>query len=91
MNRESPRTPNQPVETVVSGSFRKHMEAIGTILENFQRADIKVLAPASKDVIDPHMEFIILATDDQEKPPPQTRNGFHARDTESAFSLHRQY
>lgn len=58
---------NNP-ETVVSGSFRKHMEQIGGVLQRFKMADIKVLAPATNEAIDTDQEFIILATDDPNKP-----------------------
>lgn len=69
-------------ETVVSGSFRKHMEKIGEAIENFEKAGIKVLSPTTKEILDPNEEFVLLATDDPSTPPPQARNEFHARDTQ---------
>ena len=48
-------------ETVISGSFRKHMEQIGKALEGFEKADVKVLAPTTKEAINPDEKFIILA------------------------------
>lgn len=63
-------------ETVVSGSFRKHMEQIGKALENFENADVKVLAPATKEALNPNEEFIILATDDPDKPPNRLEMDF---------------
>lgn len=69
MNPEEKLSAIKPPETVVSGSFRKHMEQIGRVLESFERADVKVLAPATKEAVNPDEEFVILATDDPEKPP----------------------
>lgn len=64
------------METVVSGSFRKHMEQVGMIIENFRNADVKVLAPATQEVINPDDEFVILATDDQKRPPHKLEMDF---------------
>ena len=63
-------------ETVVSGSFRKHMEQIGKALENFKKAGVNVLAPATKEIINPGKEFIILATDDPGKEPHKLEMDF---------------
>ncbi|MDP2669160.1 MAG: hypothetical protein Q8P07_04985 [bacterium] len=63
-------------ETVISGSFRKHMEQIGKALEGFEKADVKVLAPTTKEAINPDEEFIILATDDPNKPPHKLEMDF---------------
>lgn len=63
-------------ETVVSGSFRKHMEEIGNIIENFQEANVKVLAPTTKEAVNPHEDFVILATDDPKKPPHRLEMDF---------------
>ncbi len=63
-------------ETVVSGSFRKHMEQIAKTLEGFEKADVKVLAPATKEAVNPDEEFIILATDDPNKPPHKLEMDF---------------
>ena len=46
----------------------KHRQ-IGEVLEGFERVDVKVLAPFTKEIINPDEEFIILATDDPGKPP----------------------
>ena len=63
-------------ETVVSGSFRKHMEQIGKVLESFERADVKVLAPATKETVNPNEDFVILVTDDPGKPPHKLEMDF---------------
>ncbi len=63
-------------ETVVSGSFRKYMEQIGQALEAFRKADVKVLAPATKEAVNPDEAFIILATDDPNKPPHKLEMDF---------------
>lgn len=59
---------NIEASAVISGSFRKHMEQIGKILDNFERANIKVLAPATGEVINPDEPFVLLVTDDPNKP-----------------------
>ncbi len=76
MNPEQKFSTFEHTETVVSGSFRKHMEYIGTVLENFERAGVKVLAPATKEVINSDEEFVILATDDPEKLPHKLEMDF---------------
>jgi hypothetical protein len=76
MNSEGKPNFIERPETVVSGSFRKHMEQIGKVLENFENADVKVLAPATKEAINPDEEFIILVTDDPEKPPHKLEMDF---------------
>ena len=63
-------------KTVISGSFRKHMEQIGKALKGFERADVKVLAPATKEIINPNEEFIILASDDPNSPPHKLEMDF---------------
>jgi len=63
-------------ETVISGSFRKNMEQIGKALEGFEKADVKVLAPTTKEAVNPDEEFIILATDDPNKPPHKLEMDF---------------
>ncbi len=73
--REKP-TGVENVETVVSGSFRKYMEQIGQALEAFKKADVKVLAPATKEAVNPEESFIILATDDPNKPPHKLEMDF---------------
>lgn len=76
MNPEEKLSAIESSGTVVSGSFRKHMEQIGRALESFERADVKVLAPATKEAVNPDEEFIILATDDPEKPPHKLEMDF---------------
>ncbi|MCX6766556.1 MAG: hypothetical protein NT170_02130 [Candidatus Moranbacteria bacterium] len=68
MNEKGELNAIERPETVVSGSFRKHMEQIGKDLEGFESADVKVLAPTTKETINPDEEFVILATDDPNKP-----------------------
>ena len=69
MNETEKINPSENPAIVVSGSFRKHMEQIGKALEGFEKAGVKVLAPVTKERINPDEEFIILATDDPSKPP----------------------
>ena len=76
MNSEGKSNFIERPETVVSGSFRKHMEEIGKALENFENADVKVFAPATKETLDPNEEFVILATDDPNKPPHKLEMDF---------------
>ncbi len=72
-------------ETVVSGSFRKHMEQIRQVMSNFEKAGVKVLAPTSPEVVDPNQEFIILATDDAEKAPNELEKDFMREIRRAAF------
>lgn len=76
MNEESKLNDIEHPETVVSGSFRKHMEQIGEALDSFERAGIKVLAPTTKEAVNPDEEFIILATDDPSEPPHKLEMDF---------------
>ncbi len=63
-------------ETVISGSFRKHMEQIGKALDGFGKANVKVLAPTTREAINQDEDFIILATDDPSKPPHKLEMDF---------------
>lgn len=63
-------------ETVISGSFRKHMEQISSAVDHFKEAGVKVLAPATGETVDPDEEFIILTTDDPDKPPHRLEMDF---------------
>ncbi|OGD08322.1 hypothetical protein A2397_03775 [Candidatus Amesbacteria bacterium RIFOXYB1_FULL_44_23] len=76
MNLEEKPNIVERLEIVVSGSFRRHMEQIGKVLENFEKAEVKVLAPATKEALNPDEEFIILATDDPDKPPHRLEMDF---------------
>ena len=85
MNPEEKINAIERPETVVSGSFRKHMEQIGKVLESFEKAGVKVLAPATKEAVNPDEEFIILATDDPDKPPHKLEMDFMREIREADF------
>ena len=55
------------IKIVISGSFRKHLDDIGTALTNFKKSGIKVLAPLTKEAINGNNDFVFLATDDPAK------------------------
>ena len=56
-------------KAVISGSFRKHLEQISNAMDCFKRIGVKVLAPATKEPVGADDEFVILVTDDPDKPP----------------------
>lgn len=58
---------NTKIKIVISGSFRKYLNDIGIAIANFEKANIKVLAPLTKKAIDINDNFIFLATDNPEK------------------------
>jgi len=76
MNPEEKISTIKSPETVVSGSFRKHMEQIGKAIDSFESSGVRVLAPTTKEMINPDEEFVILTTDDPEKPPHKLEMDF---------------
>ncbi len=49
--------------TVISGSFRKHLNQISTLKKSLERLDVCVLSPSKCSAINPDDEFIILESD----------------------------
>ena len=58
---------NTEIKIVISGSFRKYLNDIGTAIANFEKANTKVLAPLTKEALNGNDSFVFLATDDPEK------------------------
>jgi len=54
-------------KTVISGSFRKHLNDIGIAMASFEKANTKVLAPLTKEATKEDGNFVFLATDDPQK------------------------
>lgn len=52
---------------VISGSFRKHLAAIGDARKSFENSGIEVLAPLTQEVAGENDEFVFLSTDDATK------------------------
>ena len=51
------------IETVISGSFRKHLQQIFLLKELIQKKGIRVLSPAGNLAVNPDEEFVILDSD----------------------------
>ena len=68
-----------PITTSLIGSFRKHFGAIRAVMAQFEQAGIHVLSPKPSDVIDPRVEFVILASD----------NPMHTEEEIELIALHR--
>lgn len=58
---------NTKIKIVISGSFRKYLNDIGIAIANFEKANIKVLAPLTKEALNSKDNFVFLATDDPKK------------------------
>ena len=58
---------NTEIKIVISGSFRKYLNDIGTAIANFEKANAKVLAPLTKESVNGNDSFVFLATDDPKK------------------------
>ncbi len=56
------------ISVVISGSFRRHYDAIKSAIKDFENLDVKVLSPKSSQIINPGEEVAILATDDVQSP-----------------------
>lgn len=60
---------NEPaIQTVISGSFRKHLSQIVALKSELEKKGIGVLSPQGNDSINPEDEFIILDSDPIENP-----------------------
>lgn len=55
------------MKVVISGSFRKHLQDINQALKNFNKSEVKVLAPQTAEVINNKGGFVFIATDDPKK------------------------
>lgn len=75
----------EPPETVISGSFRKHIEHIGTAMKNFEHAGVKIIAPNSAEAVDSSQEFIILSGDDPSTPPHKLEISFMRKIAGASF------
>lgn len=73
------------IKTVISGSFRKHLNEIGVGLEAFRKAGIEVLAPVSKNTIEGRANFVFLSTDDPKKSAYVLEKEFMSNITKSDF------
>lgn len=78
---------NETPETVISGSFRKHMEKIGELTQHFESSGIHVRAPKSSKTDNPDEEFIILVGDDPNQPPVELEKDY-MRDIAKATFLY---
>jgi len=54
--------------TVISGSFKKHLEEISSLKNALEELGVKVLSPSGNMAINPKEEFIILDSDPVENP-----------------------
>lgn len=52
---------------VISGSFQKHLDAIGVAIKNFKKMDVFILAPKTTETKNNGTDFIFLTTDDPNK------------------------
>ncbi len=59
---------NPDICTVISGSFRKHLQEIITLKRLLEKNGIAVLSPAGNIAINPDEEFIILDSDPVSNP-----------------------
>lgn len=57
-----------PIQTVISGSFRKHLAQIIGLKMELEKKGIGVLSPQGNHSINPEDEFIILDSDPIENP-----------------------
>ena len=51
------------VQTVISGSFRKHLQQIFLLRRELEQHNIAVLSPIGSGAINPQDEFVVLDTD----------------------------
>jgi hypothetical protein len=63
---------------VISGSFRRHYDAIKTTIKSFEKLDIKVLSPKNSEIVNPGEEVAVLATDDTKNPETLERRHLDA-------------
>lgn len=56
-------SPNTSIETIISGSFRKHLRQIVRLKYLLEENGIKVLSPEGHLAINPDQEFIYLDSD----------------------------
>ena len=57
------RTAERNLKAAVSGSFHRHMVAIGAAVEELSSHSIRVLSPADPRVVAAHGEFLFVASD----------------------------
>jgi hypothetical protein len=56
------------INTVISGSFRKHLSQILLLKKELEKKHVEVLSPAGSAAINPQEEFIILNSDPVSNP-----------------------
>lgn len=56
------------IKTVISGSFRKHLQQIYELKKALEKENIQVLSPLGQNSINPKEEFVILDSDPVESP-----------------------
>lgn len=59
---------NAALFTVISGSYRKHLQQIIEIKQALQKQHVEVLSPSGEAAINPDEEFIILDSDPVDNP-----------------------
>jgi nucleoside 2-deoxyribosyltransferase len=59
---------NNFLTTVISGSFRKHLQEISLLKKGLEESGVTVLSPSGNIAINPDEEFIILESDPVELP-----------------------
>lgn len=57
------------LKIVISGSFRKNLDAIGVARTNFRRSGVKVIAPLTHEAKKAKNNFVLLKTDHPNKTP----------------------
>ena len=56
----------KPIETVISGSFRKYYQEIKEVIEQFENLGINVLSPKKSIIINPDDDFALLESDESD-------------------------
>lgn len=67
---------NTDLKVVVSGSFRKHLNQIRLVINNFRTSGVFILAPETSEMTSLEKEFVVLVSDDPTKKPNELENDF---------------
>lgn len=73
------------IQIVISGSFRKHLHEIGQCHANFQKSNVKVLAPITEEAVNKNANFVYLTSDDPGKSADILEADFMAKITQANF------
>lgn len=74
------------LRTVISGSYRKHLQDLLQLKNELERKGVEVLAPVCGEAVNPTEEFVVL-TDDLVEDPRTLQDSVFAKMRQSTFHV----